>query len=113
MIKNITGGKYININGAYYSDPYISPGSVGAGMLRWNPNMGYMEVSDGNIWKCFNSITPTIELTPEAQNILDWAKQKMEEEKKLDGLCEKYPGLRNARDNFETFKRLVESGEPV
>lgn len=113
MIKNITGGKYININGSYYTDPYISPGTAGAGMLRWNSNMNCIEVNDGVMWKAFSTAIPTIELTPEAQNILDWAKQKMEEERRIDGLCEKYPGLRNARDNFETFKRIVESREPV
>lgn len=109
MIKSINGGKYINVNGAYWTDPYISPGSSGAGMLRWNSNMNCMEVNDGSVWKQMMATIPTIELTPEAQNILDWAKKKMEEEKRIDGLCEKYPGLRNARDNYETFKRLVES----
>lgn len=112
MIKNINGSRYINITGAYYSDPYISPGSVGAGMLRWNPNMNCMEVSDGSVWKQITTTNPTVELTQEAQNILDWAKQKMEEESRIDGLCEKYPGLGKARDNYETFLRMVESQEP-
>lgn len=109
MIKSIHGGKYINISGGFASDPYISPGTTGSGMLRWNSNMNCVEVNDGVMWKSFNTTVPTVDLTPEAQSILDWAKHKMEEERKLDGLCEKYPGLRNARDNFETFKRLVQS----
>ena len=113
MIKGINGGMYINVTGAYFTDPYISPGSVGAGMVRWNPNMNCMEVSDGSSWKQFTTSIPTIELTPEAQNILDWAKKKMEEEKRIDELCQKYPGLDKARSNYETFLRMVESEKSV
>ena len=54
MIKNISGSKYIMVSNSGSSDPYISPGSVGAGMLRWNPNMNCMEVNDGNMWKQFS-----------------------------------------------------------
>lgn len=107
MIRTITGGRYITISGASYSDPYISPGSVGAGMVRWNPNMNCMEVNDGSMWKQFSTSHPTVELTPEAQELLDWARRKMQEERQLDELCKKYPGLERARTNFDTFKQLV------
>ncbi len=107
MIKSINGGRYIVVNGANSSDPYISPGSVGAGMVRWNPNMNCMEVNDGNMWKQFATSYPTIELSPEAQELLDWAKAKRAEEQKLNELCKKYPGLERARTNFDTFKQLV------
>jgi hypothetical protein len=113
MIKNISGSKYITISNSGSSDPYISPGSVGAGMLRWNPNMNCMEVNDGNMWKQFSVSYPTVSLTPEAESILDWASKKQAEEKQLDELCEKYPGLERARNNFETFKRLVIAEENV
>jgi hypothetical protein len=113
MIKSINGGRYITVSGATYTDPYISPGSVGAGMIRWNPNMNCMEVNDGSMWKQFSTSFPTVSLTPEAESILDWAKQKQAEEYRLDELCKKYPGLSKARDNFETFKRLVEAEEDV
>lgn len=107
MIKNINGSRYITVSNSSSSDPYISPGAVGAGMIRWNPNMNCMEVNDGNMWKQFTTSYPTIGLTPEAESILDWARQKQVEEQQLDELCKKYPGLERARNNFETFKRLV------
>lgn len=113
MIKGINGGRFVQVSNAYVSDPYISPGSVGAGMMRWNPNMNCMEVSDGSSWKQFSTTIPTIDLTPDANEVLEWAKKKMTEEKKIDELCKKYPGLRKARDNFETFLRLVESEESI
>ncbi len=107
MIKGITGGKYVVVNGGSSSDPYISPGAVGAGMVRYNPNMNCMEVNDGNSWKQLGMNYANIELDYQAQQILDWAKQKMEEERKLDELCKKYPGLERARSNFDMFKQLV------
>jgi len=109
MIKGITGGSYITVSGGMSTDPYISPGAMGAGMIRYNSNMSCMEVNDGNSWKQLGMNYANLDLTPEAQAILDWAKKKMAEEKKLDELCEKYPGLRKSRDNYETFLALVQS----
>ncbi len=113
MIKSINGSRYIVVSGGSVSDPYISPGSAGAGMIRWNPNMNCMEVNDGNMWKQFTTSYPTIGLTPEAESILDWARQKQIEERQLDELCKKYPGLERARSNFETFKRLAQTETDV
>ena len=109
MINGITSGRYITVSGGMPSNPYISPGAVGAGMVRYNSNMNCMEVNDGNSWRQLGINFANVELTGEAQSILDWAKNKMAEEKKLDELCEKYPGLRKARDNYETFLALVRS----
>jgi hypothetical protein len=40
--------------------------------------------------------------------ILEWAGNKMDEDKKLDEMCEKFPALKKAREQFETMKRLVQ-----
>lgn len=113
MIRGLTGGQYITVSGGHASNPYISPGAVGAGMMRYNPNMNCMEVNDGNMWKQLDMSYANVELTVEAQAILDWAKKKMAEEQKIDELCEKYPGLRKARDNYEIFLNLVQSETAV
>ena len=114
MIKGInSSGRYITVSGGTASNPYISPGSVGAGMMRYNPNMNCIEVNDGSMWKQLESSYAMVELNPETERILDWAKKKMYEEQQLDELCKKYPGLGKARDNFETFRRLVNSEEDV
>jgi hypothetical protein len=34
----------------------------------------------------------------------------MQEEEKLNELCEKHPALLSAKDKFETIKALVENG---
>jgi hypothetical protein len=108
MINGITtGGRYITVSGGSGSNPYISPGSVGAGMLRWNPNMNCMEVSDGNIWKTLSMDYASVSLTPEAESLLDWARQKKQEEQSLEAMMEKYPGLKKAKENFDLMLNIV------
>lgn len=50
--------------------------------------------------------TATIELDPETVRIIDWAKKKMEEEKRLEMLCQQYPGLKEAKEQFEIMQTL-------
>lgn len=110
MIRNLTAsGRYLMVSGGTPSTPYISPGTSGAGMLRWNSNMNCMEVNDGNMWKPFNTDYTTVNLSPHAESILDWAAKKMNEERDLDLLCKRFPGLEKARNNFEMFRSLAES----
>lgn len=110
MIRQISAtGKYMTVSGGSPSFPYISAGSVGAGMMRWNPNMNCIEVNDGNMWKSINMDYTTIQMNPVAEAAIDWAQRKMNEERDLDELCKRFPGLQKARDNFEMFRRLAES----
>jgi hypothetical protein len=114
MIKGINSStKHITVMGGSPSNPYISPGAVGAGMIRWNGNTNCMEVNDGNMWQQLNSSYTNIDLSEESKQILAWAAEKMRKEKEIESLCEKYPGLAKARDNFETFKKIVEADESI
>lgn len=108
MIKGInTSGRYITVSGGVGSNPYISPGAVGAGMLRYNPNMNCMEVNDGNSWIRLDTSYASIEMTPEAESLLDWARTKRAEEAKLQAMLEKYPALKKAKDNFDLLLNVV------
>jgi hypothetical protein len=107
MIKGITGGNFVNVLGGHASGPYISPGSSGAGIMRYNGNTQTIEVNDGISWQALNAAYPSVELNGRAVSILEWAEQKMMEEQQLNELCKKYPGLERARSNFETFRQLV------
>jgi hypothetical protein len=111
MIKGIVGGNYVRVVDGSPGAPYISPGSSGSGMVRWNPNLSCLEINDGNCWIRMPTGYASVELDPIVINTIDWARKKMSEEQQLDELCKKYPGLQRARDNFETFKRLVLSEE--
>jgi hypothetical protein len=48
-----------------------------------------------------------VELTPEAESLLDWARQKRQEEQSITEMMEKYPALKKARDNYELIWNLV------
>lgn len=106
---NTSGNLIVQHN---HSAPYISPGSQSAGMVRYNTTMHQMEVYDGVAWLKIGGPCQ-ISLSGETEMIIEWAREKMLEEKRIDELCEKYPGLRKARDNYELFKKIVTTEESV
>lgn len=109
MIKNIFSKNNIIVNQTHGSNAYISPGAQSAGMVRYNTNTSDMEVYNGVAWIRISSDVE-ISLTPETEMILEWAREKMLEEQRIDELCRQHPGLAKARDNYEMFKRLVDTG---
>lgn len=108
MIKTLTGGKYIQVTGGSMH-PYISPGSQSAGMIRYNVNSNNLEVYDGVAWKELAGGYTSVELTAEAQELLDYVREKKQKEKRLDELMEKHPGLRDLHDRFEVMLALVQA----
>jgi hypothetical protein len=107
MIKGVSGGRYINVIGGSSSMPYISPGAVGAGMIRYNGNIQSLEINDGISWQTVPQNFPIIDLNSEAVEILDWARDKRLEEQRLQSMLEKYPGLRKAKENFDLMLNIV------
>jgi hypothetical protein len=113
MIKNMTGMGHVVVSNGSSSGPYVS-GSTGqtmVGMVRYHNND--LQVYDGNSWLTISGGYTTIDLSGTANAAISWAMAKMEEERKLDELCKKYPGLGKARDNYEVFKRLVKAEEDL
>ena len=97
MIKSIIqSGKYVQVSGGMTSGPYISPGTTGAGMMRWNANMNNIEINDGNSWLTMSTAMPSIGLTAEAESLLDWARTKRDEEYRITALAEKHPTVADA-----------------
>jgi hypothetical protein len=108
MINGVnSSGRYITVSGGFSPKPNISPGASGAGMLRWNPNMHQIEVNDGNTWIAISMNHATIELTPETEEILEWARERRRWEEKLKELCKRYPALKKAQDNYELILNIV------
>lgn len=115
MIKTINPGKYINVQQAYTSPPYISPGATAAGMIRWNPNMQCFEINDGAIWHQYTMASPTIELNTEAQELLDHVKKLRDRQKLVEqnpSLEKALEAITRAEDNFDTLARVA-SGQAV
>ncbi len=107
MIKGInSSGRYITVSGGTPNNPYISPGSSGAGMVRWNPNMNCMEVNDGNSWKTLDMNYATVELTPETESLLEWARQERNKQRSREHAVANNPALKKA---YEAIKRAEEN----
>jgi hypothetical protein len=109
MIKGISqGGRYITVTGGNPSNPYISPGSQSAGMMRYNTNMNTVEVYDGHSWKEIESYAG-ISLTGEAESLLDWARKKRDEEIEMQALADNHPAIKIALDNLEKAKLQLDA----
>ena len=96
MIRNISGSKYIQVSGGMNTNPYISPGASGAGMVRWSSGMNCLEINDGNSWQQLHSAHPMISLTSDAETLLDWARAKRDEEWRIAAIADKHSTVADA-----------------
>ena len=111
MIKNIhSSSKHIQIGTGYSNVPPISPGAQSAGMLRYNTSSNTIEVYNGVAWFGVETATD-IMLSPVAQQAMDWAIKKMEEDSRLQSLMARHPGLKDLNDKFEMMKVLCQEEE--
>lgn len=107
MIKGLTqSGRYVNVSGGSPSSTYISPGAVGAGMMRYNSNMNCIEVNDGNSWKEVVGSYASIGLTQEAEALLDWAREQRNKQQARKYAAENNPALKKA---YEAIQRAEEN----
>ena len=107
MIKYIaSSGKYTNVIGGPATN-YINnySGAQGVGDLRFNTANQNMEVYDGNGWITLQMGHVNIGLNAEAESLLDWARQKRQEELELEVLANSNPTI---KDLMETIKQKQE-----
>jgi len=109
MIKEIhTLGRYTQVIGGSAST-YVNnySGGQGIGNVRFNTASQQLEVYDGNCWMMLNMPSASVGLTNEAEVLLDWAREKKNEELELRSRMEKHPGLKDAYERFEIMKALT------
>ena len=110
MIKYINSGSpHITIGNGSNHIP-ISPSAVGAGLVRYNPNLQQIEVYDGMAWHGLNTQV-TIDLGWDSRQAIEWAHKKMHQERKLQELIDRHPGLKDLHDKFEMMKILCTEEE--
>jgi 23S rRNA maturation-related 3'-5' exoribonuclease YhaM len=108
MIRNITGGAGIHISGSVYNAPYIDTTRASAGMVRYIG--GNLEVYDGSSWLPLQSSYPTIELDGVTVEVVQWARRRMEEEKRMLELARNHPTVADAlaaRERAEEAVRIA------
>lgn len=119
MIKGITSSSpYITVTGGYPMNPYISPGAQGAGQMRYNTNSNNIEVWDGITWKEVSMSTTSVDLSYEAHELLKWAKEKRNEELRLNALAQSHPAvadivakIKSAEEELKVIVALTEENK--
>lgn len=114
MIKTVNGsGRYMMVNGGFPATTYIntSSGFMNVGDVRFNTNMQRLEVYDGNMWIELGTSHASIGLTPDAENALDWAIKKRNEEYMLEQKAKDNPviaDLLNQRKKIDEQIQVIE-----
>jgi hypothetical protein len=122
MIKGIySGGKYVSVQGGSPAWPsiYNTYGGTGngpqgfAGQVRYSTTSQAMEVFDGSTWQAIGNNISQVGLTPEAEALLDWAREKRQEEVNLKMRMEQHPGLKDAWEKFQIMNALTLEEEKI
>ena len=112
MIKGVNGGTGITVNNGWMSWPtfYNNPGSIGntlIGQVRYNGSSQNFEVYDGNSWLILQSSYTNVELSGDTQTILNWARTKMFEERRIQELAETNPAVKAAVEDLQRAEEQV------
>lgn len=114
MIRTVNGtGRYVMVNGGMPPTTYINtgPGCMNVGDVRFNTNMQRLEVYDGNMWIELGTSHASVGLTPDAENALDWAIKKRNEEYMLEQKAKDNPAiadLLNQRKKIDEQIQVIE-----
>jgi len=104
MIKGLMGTGSVMVSGGDTSVPYINMHTETPmqGMMRvWGTEI---QVFAGTCWMNMPSSYATVKLTPDAEELINWARQKRDEESSLKALAEKHPTVADAVDAVEQAK---------
>ena len=102
MIKGLTtGGKYTVVSAGNTSVPYINQNTNNPiqGMLRISGSD--LQAFDGASWIVLNTSYATVGLTGEAESLLDWAREKRNEEMKRDLLAATNPTINDLLEQIK------------
>jgi hypothetical protein len=114
MIKSIMSmGRHVMVGGGNSASNYINTGAgmMGVGDLRFNTSTQQIEFYNGQTWQIFIMTQATVGLTGTAETAIDWALNKMEQEKEARAMAEQYPAVADAlgavREAEEQLKTVV------
>ena len=98
MINGLTGGQYIKTSGGSVGGPYISAETpipaLAKGAVRFNN--ARFEVWDGSYWTQIYGDYGSVSLAPDAIEAINWVREKIEMEKKIEKLAEESSAVANA-----------------
>ena len=102
MIKGLDqSGRYTVVSAGNSIVPYVNQNMDNPiqGMIRISGND--MQVFVGNSWIVMNTSYATVGLTGEAESLLDWARQKRDEERMMASRAEKSVAVADALATYQ------------
>ena len=115
MIKGLSGGIGISVNGGNTSVPYVNqnPNNPVTGMIRiWGSDM---QVFDGTAWVNLSTSYATVTLDNDAQSLLEWARRERNRQQERERMMQNNPALikafeaiQRAEENFDLLYKFVE-----
>jgi hypothetical protein len=109
MIEQVfQSGRYIMVSNGGSSHTYVNnSGYMGVGQLQYNTNTQQFEVYNGISWQKLNTSTAHVGLSQDAEQILDWAKNKMREEEELERLAKDNVAIRDLVNQINEKKDQI------
>ena len=104
-------GKYVAVTSGPAGNYVNNTGLMSVGQLQFNTHSQQLEVYNGLNWQPLNQGTYYVGLNPRAEDILDWAAKKMEQEQEARDMAEQYPAVADAmgavREAEQQLKTIV------
>ena len=92
------------------SSTYVNgySGAQGVGNMRYNTSTQNIEVYDGTNWITLNMSIATVGLNPEAESLLDWAREKKNEEMAWQSLAKDNQAVKIALENLNKARQQLD-----
>lgn len=85
--------------------PYVSPTAKHGGVVHFNSQTLELEIYDGSNWNPIR-YSYQVEVDMNVKEVVQWAREKMNEDQRLKELVKTHPGLQEAYEKFEIMKAL-------
>jgi hypothetical protein len=112
MIDYVYGGEFMSVTSNKGHTPYISPTQPMTGMMAYDSSAQTLRIFDGSSWQTIGGGSAMVNLSPDAIEILKWAKEKMHEERMLKSLADENPTIKDLVNDMyatiETYKHKIE-----
>ena len=105
MIKHIFSNSPL-VTVSQPSVPYIMSHGLCVGQMRFNTGNNNVEVYDGNNWTSVCQ-TVNINVDPELDRCVKWAKDKMAEEERIRNKAKLFPSIQDALNELEKAKEQL------
>jgi len=91
-----------------YQIPYTSSGTERGMVGEVRAISGQLQVHNGSMFVPIHTTAWVDNI--ELGTVVEWAKQKMEQELREQALAEQFPAFAKAKENYEMIRTLVQNG---